>query len=155
MIIPPSRTFVASGWSSIQQIWDTFWASYSQTTMSFSKLSFLVLSSWSTIVLARAGVHKQIKDLIESNSPLLQYPTQITQDIVPKGIHSHNDCASFAPTLCGSATRLRINLDWRDVPLLTALSYGVASIEADVWLFDGGLVVRLFAGSCPKPVFIG
>lgn len=65
--------------------------------MSFSKLSFFVaLSSWSAAVLAEAGIHKQIRDLIKSNSPLLQYSTQITQDIVPKGIHSHNDCASFA-----------------------------------------------------------
>ena len=58
--------------------------------MSFSKLS--LFSSWSAVALARASVHKQIKDLIKSNSSLLQYPTQFTQDIVPKQIHSHNDC---------------------------------------------------------------
>jgi hypothetical protein len=64
--------------------------------MSFSKLSLLaVISSWPAVVLARAGISKQIGDLITSNSPILQYPTQITQDIVPKGIHSHNDCALF------------------------------------------------------------
>lgn len=72
-----------------------FWSSCSPTTM-FSKLSLLVVfSSWSTVVLAEAGIHKKIKDLIKSNSPLLQYPTQITQDLVPKRIHSHNDCPSF------------------------------------------------------------
>ncbi|KAF9654334.1 hypothetical protein BDM02DRAFT_3085763 [Thelephora ganbajun] len=87
--------------------------------MAFSKLSLLVLlSSWSTIVLAKAGAHKRIRDLIKSNSPLLQYPTQFTQDLVPKRIHSHNDY-------------------WREVPLLTVLSYGVGSVEADVWLFGG------------------
>lgn len=32
--------------------------------------------------------------------------------------------------------------DWRDVPLLTALSYGVSSVEADVYLVNGTLYVR-------------
>lgn len=31
--------------------------------------------------------------------------------------------------------------DWRDVPLLTALSFGVQSVEADVWLINGTLFV--------------
>ena len=31
--------------------------------------------------------------------------------------------------------------DWRDVPLLTALSYGVSSVEADVSLINGTLFV--------------
>ena len=39
-----------------------------------------------------------------------------------KGIHSHNDY-------------------WRDVPLYTALSYGVISVEADVWLVNGTLYI--------------
>lgn len=33
------------------------------------------------------------------------------------------------------------SLDWRDVPLLTALSFGVQSVEADVWLINGTLFV--------------
>lgn len=37
-------------------------------------------------------------------------------------VHSHNDY-------------------WRDVPLLTSLSYGCASTEADVWLINGTLLV--------------
>jgi len=111
--------------------------------MSFPKFSLLVaLFSWSTVVLAGAGIHRQIRDLIRSDSPLLRYPTQVTQDIIPKRIHSHNDCASFSPSPWGLATRLTIDLDWREVPLLTALSYGVTSVEADVWLFDGDLLVR-------------
>ncbi|KAH9064228.1 hypothetical protein EDB87DRAFT_1673139 [Lactarius vividus] len=61
------------------------------------------------------GVFQWIANLEASNSSLLQYPTQLTQNIVPKQIHSHNDY-------------------WRDVPLLTALSFGVSSVEADVWL---------------------
>ena len=31
--------------------------------------------------------------------------------------------------------------DWRDAPVLEAISYGVASIEADVWLVNGTLFV--------------
>lgn len=112
--------------------------------MPLSKLSLLVaLFSWSTVVLAGAGIHRQIRDLIKSNSSLLQYPTQVTQGIIPKRIHSLNDCASFAPSPWGFATRLATDLDWREVPLLTALSYGVTSVEADVWLFDDDLLVRL------------
>lgn len=35
--------------------------------------------------------------------------------------------------------------DWRAVPLLTALSFGVQSVEADVWLINGTLFVRTMA----------
>lgn len=68
------------------------------------------------------GVDKEIATLEQQNSALLQYPTSFTQNIVPKAIHSHNDY-------------------WRDVPLFTALSFGVASVEADVWLVDNVLYV--------------
>ncbi|KAJ4490968.1 hypothetical protein J3R30DRAFT_3277281 [Lentinula aciculospora] len=70
----------------------------------------------------KPGVFDQITMLENSNSTLLQYPTQFTQNIVPKQIHSHNDY-------------------WRDVPLLTALSFGVASVEADVWFINDTLFV--------------
>lgn len=33
------------------------------------------------------------------------------------------------------------SIDWRDVPLLEAISFGVASVEADVNLFNGTLYV--------------
>ncbi|KAF8627626.1 hypothetical protein AX15_004323 [Amanita polypyramis BW_CC] len=75
-----------------------------------------------SLVTSKPGVLKQIQYLENSNSPLLRYPTQYTQDIVPKYIHSHNDY-------------------WREVPLLTALSNGVSSVEADVWLVNGTLYV--------------
>ncbi|MCJ1443987.1 MAG: hypothetical protein MMC23_004487 [Stictis urceolatum] len=55
-------------------------------------------------------------------SPLYTYPTSLTQGIIPKAIHSHNDY-------------------WRPVPLFTALSAGCISIEADVWLVNGTLHV--------------
>lgn len=41
---------------------------------------------------AKPGVDQQIAQLESSNSKLLQYPTQFTQSIMPKAIHSHNDC---------------------------------------------------------------
>jgi hypothetical protein len=44
--------------------------------------------------------------------------TPLTKDILVKQIHSHNDY-------------------WREHPLYTALSYGVQSVEADVWSFEG------------------
>lgn len=69
-----------------------------------------------------AGVDDQIAILLKQHSPLLSYPTDYTRDIVPKAIHSHNDY-------------------WREVPLLTAISHGVASVEADVWLVNGTLYV--------------
>ncbi|KAH9944057.1 uncharacterized protein BXZ73DRAFT_39943 [Epithele typhae] len=74
------------------------------------------------VVVAKPGVDQQIAFLEDSNSTLLQYPTQFTQSIMPKNIHSHNDY-------------------WRDVPLLSALSFGVASVEADVSLINGTLYV--------------
>lgn len=52
--------------------------------------------------------------------PLYTYPTSLTQGIVPKLIHSHNDY-------------------WRDVPYYSALSVGAVSVEADVWLYNGTL----------------
>jgi len=67
-------------------------------------------------------VLNQITMLERSNSSLIHYPTQFTQNIVPKPIHSHNDY-------------------WRDVPLFTALSLGATSFEADVWLINGTLFV--------------
>lgn len=56
------------------------------------------------------------------NAPLYTYPTSLTQAIVPRGIHSHNDY-------------------WRPVPFYSALSVGAISIEADVWLYNGTLYV--------------
>ncbi|KAJ7293671.1 hypothetical protein C8J57DRAFT_1269634 [Mycena rebaudengoi] len=70
----------------------------------------------------RSGIADAITMLEASNSSLLRYPTDFTRDIVPKTIHSHNDY-------------------WRDVPLLSAISLGVQSVEADVWLMGETLYV--------------
>ncbi|KAM3417404.1 hypothetical protein BST61_g5651 [Cercospora zeina] len=50
------------------------------------------------------------------------YPTDLTQGIIPKAIHSHNDY-------------------WRPIPFYSALSVGAISVEADVWLKNGTLHV--------------
>ncbi|KAI5365214.1 Putative altered inheritance of mitochondria protein 6, PI-PLC-like catalytic [Septoria linicola] len=50
------------------------------------------------------------------------YPTDLTQEIIPKAIHSHNDY-------------------WRPIPFYSALSVGAISVEADVWLINGTLHV--------------
>ncbi|KAI0715199.1 hypothetical protein C8Q76DRAFT_842304 [Earliella scabrosa] len=85
-------------------------------------ITLTVLAGLATGALAKPGVDQQIAQLEASNSKLLRYPTQFTQGIIPKNIHSHNDY-------------------WRDVPLLTALSFGVSSVEADVSLINGTLFV--------------
>ncbi|KAJ6007543.1 hypothetical protein N7540_011519 [Penicillium herquei] len=54
-----------------------------------------------------------------------EYPTDITRDILPIPVHSHNDY-------------------WREKPFWTAasgLSKGCTSTEADVWLYNGTLHV--------------
>jgi hypothetical protein len=40
-----------------------------------------------------------------------------------------------------SLTAFSSHPDWRDVPLLTAISFGVSSVEADVWLVNETLFV--------------
>ncbi|KAJ5134903.1 hypothetical protein N7526_006268 [Penicillium atrosanguineum] len=51
-----------------------------------------------------------------------EYPTDITRDLYPIPVHSHNDY-------------------WRDEPFYTGLSKGCTSTEADVWLYNGTLFV--------------
>ncbi|GAA5893728.1 hypothetical protein JCM8208_001229 [Rhodotorula glutinis] len=48
-------------------------------------------------------------------APELRMPTGFSRNVPERRIHSHNDY-------------------WRDVPVYTALSHGVLSVEADVWL---------------------
>jgi hypothetical protein len=50
-----------------------------------------------------------------ANASILQHPADWSRDVYPIGVHSHNDY-------------------WRDAPIYDALSYGVRSMESDVWL---------------------
>lgn len=52
------------------------------------------------------------------------------------GIPHNSPKASFR-----SEFILTTTVDWRDVPLLTAISFGVSSVEADVWLVNETLFV--------------
>ncbi|KAF7194182.1 Altered inheritance of mitochondria protein 6-like, partial [Pseudocercospora fuligena] len=56
------------------------------------------------------------------SGPLYTYPTDLTQGIIPKPIHSHNDY-------------------WRPIPFYSALSIGAISVEADVWLYNETLYI--------------
>jgi len=60
----------------------------------------------------------------DSTSPMSAAPFGglLTTGVVPKRIHSHNDYL-------------------RAVPLYEALSFGVVSVEADVWLVNGQLLI--------------
>jgi len=87
-----------------------------------ASLAFIVLAILKPLELRAAVVDDQIAILLKEHSPLLSFPTDFTRDIVPKAIHSHNDY-------------------WREVPLLTALSFGAASVEADVFLINKTLYV--------------
>ncbi|BGP54889.1 hypothetical protein JCM8202_003398 [Rhodotorula sphaerocarpa] len=60
--------------------------------------------------------------VFQSGLPALNYPSDLTRDIQPKNIHSHNDY-------------------WRKVPLFDAVSVGCRSVEADVHLVDNELLV--------------
>lgn len=51
-------------------------------------------------------------------------------NMIQQQIHSHNDY-------------------WRAKPFWTALSNGVISVEADVWLYNGTLYVRI---PCHAPI---
>ncbi|KAF7538569.1 hypothetical protein G7054_g2804 [Neopestalotiopsis clavispora] len=68
-----------------------------------------------------SGSLQKILDGADSN-PAYKYPTQLTQGIIPKPIHSHNDY-------------------WRPVPFYSALAIGAVSTEADVWLYNETLYV--------------
>ncbi|GAA6010923.1 hypothetical protein JCM10207_003992 [Rhodosporidiobolus poonsookiae] len=81
-----------------------------------------VVSSGSGVLFARSTIAALSSLLVQSELPALTYPSDITRGIVPKNCHSHNDY-------------------WRDVPLLDAISWGFKSVEADIHLVDGQLLV--------------
>ncbi|EPE02943.1 alkaline phosphatase [Ophiostoma piceae UAMH 11346] len=89
------------------------WSSFAVASLAAvaAAQSDMALSTQMQHILAGAG-----------QGPLNTYPTSLTQGIIPKGFHSHNDY-------------------WRPVPLYSALSAGAISVEADVWLYNGTLHV--------------
>ncbi|CZR50747.1 uncharacterized protein PAC_00621 [Phialocephala subalpina] len=81
----------------------------------------------------RPDVNPSLQSILNKahQGPLYDYPTSLTQGIIPKGIHSHNDY-------------------WRDVPFYSALSVGAISTESDVWLYNGTLYVGHEQGALKK-----
>ncbi|KAJ5089125.1 hypothetical protein N7532_007809 [Penicillium argentinense] len=67
-----------------------------------------------------SGLHSILKNTHASKE--YGYPTDLTRDLLPIPVHSHNDY-------------------WRDRPFYTGLSKGCTSTEADVWLYNGTLYV--------------
>lgn len=88
--------------------------------------SILYLTLAATLCHAQSDIplsHPLQKILSKAQSgPLYTYPTDLTQGIIPKAIHSHNDY-------------------WRPIPFYSALSIGAISVEADVWLYNETLYV--------------
>ncbi|KAJ6132514.1 hypothetical protein N7471_007729 [Penicillium samsonianum] len=85
----------------------------------------------SVVVALLAGPNPAIGAITSSLQSILKnthgstdygYPTDLTRDLLPIPVHSHNDY-------------------WRDEPFYTGLSHGCTSTEADVWLYNGTLYV--------------
>ncbi|KAJ5177153.1 uncharacterized protein N7482_003030 [Penicillium canariense] len=70
------------------------------------------------------GITSSLQSILKNthNSKDYGYPTDITRDLLPIPVHSHNDY-------------------WRERPFYTGLSKGCSSTEADVWLYNGTLYV--------------
>jgi hypothetical protein len=83
--------------------------------------------------------------LVSADSPLHgdAYPVGITAGVVPKRFHAHNDCTCISGCRHAERHKLTLMKDVHKIPLLKALSYGAASIEADIWLMNDELYVRL------------
>lgn len=86
-------------------------------------LNLLTLASL-TLAQTHIPLSKQLQSILHSaqKDPLYRYPNDITQGIIPKPIHSHNDY-------------------WRPVPFYSGLSIGAISFEADVWLQNSTLYI--------------
>ncbi|EPS34875.1 hypothetical protein PDE_09839 [Penicillium oxalicum 114-2] len=74
--------------------------------------------------LAVGQVPSRLQSILSNthNSKEYGYPTDITRDLHPIPVHSHNDY-------------------WRERPFYTGLSKGCTSTEADVWLYNDTLYV--------------
>lgn len=88
-------------------------------------LSSLLVTASAALILAQSDIllsPKLQSILKQAGQGAYIYPTSLTQAIIPKAVHSHNDY-------------------WRPVPVFSALSIGAVSIEADVWLVNGTLYI--------------
>ncbi|EWC45307.1 hypothetical protein DRE_00706 [Drechslerella stenobrocha 248] len=81
-----------------------------------------ILAYGANAVWSGSGHIAQFVEQWSQKTGLGNYPTSFTRGIVPKPIHSHNDY-------------------WQEVPFYKAISVGAISVEADVYLRDGDLLV--------------
>jgi hypothetical protein len=72
-----------------------------QFSKTFAALTAAVVAALAPGARAIRGVDQAVLALEKANASQLNYPTQFTQNIVPKQIHSHNDCACPARRLRG------------------------------------------------------
>jgi hypothetical protein len=90
--------------------------------MLWSTLFFTVWAA-GTSAQSDSPISQALQDILaKAGTGPYVYPTSFTQGIIPKALHSHNDY-------------------WRPVPFYSALSAGAVSVEADVWLVNGTLLV--------------
>ncbi|GAB7364271.1 hypothetical protein MBLNU230_g4819t1 [Neophaeotheca triangularis] len=88
--------------------------------------SFSLLALTAPVALAQT--HLPLSNSLQNilshaqSGPLYTYPTDLTQGIIPKPFHSHNDY-------------------WRPVPFYSALSVGAISVEADVFLHNNATLL--------------
>jgi hypothetical protein len=75
-----------------------------------------------------------------ADSPLKSFSVPLTSGVTPKRFHSHNDCRSFATITIALPLKLS-GPDEQSAPLFKALSYGAASVEADIYLVGDELLV--------------
>jgi hypothetical protein len=126
----------------------------------FLILALLTIGGLVTLTSQRPGVLDEISMLEATNSSLLRYPTDASFFGISVAAQTSSTICSLPKISCRSqsthTTIVRFGacfsvspadwtgaIDWRDVPLLTALSFGVASVEADVWLVGDTLYVGI------------
>ena len=90
----------------------------------FREITLLTLAAANAFAQSDISLSKPLQAILSHghSGKLYTYPTDLTQGIIPKALHSHNDY-------------------WRPLPFYSALSVGAVSVEADVWLYNGTLYV--------------
>lgn len=87
-------------------------------------VSFFTFAILGNMSLSPWGIHYGNNTLVTPNYTV----ESLTRDVQVKNIHSHNDY-------------------WRSEPFFEALTFGVISIEADVWHFPSGLEIETYTES--------
>ena len=107
-------------------MWHFYASEHEPPSLSATTMLRLLLSvAVAALAVAQSDipVSKPLQKILDkAGTGIYTYPTALTQGIIPKPLHSHNDY-------------------WRPVPFYSALSVGAVSVEADVSLINGTLYV--------------